>query len=90
MNSDALTEVQPLQDDEKTVREERIENAIWSEKKDSEDGERTGSETTAVVQSDDRERQGNPEDDFPDGGFQAWLVALGVSVKRTCRRITRP
>ena len=63
-------------DDEKTVREDRIENA-WVEKKNNEQVDR--SESTVVAQSESTDDRLDPVDDFPDGGLKAWLCALGVS-----------
>lgn len=69
-------------DDDKTIREDLIVMDLPQEKKDADDREKTsrsrsGSESVRVS-----EKQPVPsyDDDFPDGGFRAWLVVAGVSI----------
>lgn len=61
-------------DDEKTVQGEQLEPA-YGQKKCEEDGVCSDGE----VQMREDVVGSSADDEFPDGGFRAWLVVLGVS-----------
>ena len=69
-------------DDEKTIREEQPEDFSASKEADEEKGfrSRSGSESVRVQEYTEGkvDASGLDEDDFPDGGWRAWLVVAGV------------
>lgn len=70
-------------DDEKTVCGEHVDHA-YSREKDAEAGARP---EDANVQTREQAVESTAEvDEFPDGGFKAWLIIFGVRVSHIVLR----